>query len=55
MFFADEVGLDTVLAGIGKYGRAGHAPDWIPAPLLVKLAREGSTFAAWQAARNAGA
>jgi 3-hydroxyacyl-CoA dehydrogenase len=55
MFFADEIGLDTVLAGIEKYGRTGHAPDWIPAPLLVKLAREGSTFAAWQAARNAGA
>jgi 3-hydroxyacyl-CoA dehydrogenase len=55
MFFADHVGLDTVLVGIEKYRRAGHAPDWIPAPLLVKLAREGSTFAAWQAARNAGA
>ena len=54
MFHADEVGLDTVLAGVERYGRLGHAPDWTPAPLLVKLAREGSSFAAWQAARNAG-
>jgi 3-hydroxyacyl-CoA dehydrogenase len=54
MFYADEVGLDTVLSGIEKYGRLGHAPDWSPAPLLVRLAREGSTFTAWQAARNAG-
>jgi 3-hydroxyacyl-CoA dehydrogenase len=55
MSYADEVGLDAVLAGIEKYGRLGHAPDWSPAPLLVQLAREGSTFAAWQAARYAGA
>lgn len=54
MCFADQVGLDTVLAGIRKYGRLGHAPDWEPAPLLVKLAGEGSSFAAWQAARTAG-
>jgi len=54
MSYADEVGLGTVLAGIERYGRLGHAPDWSPAPLLVQLAREGSTFAAWQAARNAG-
>jgi 3-hydroxyacyl-CoA dehydrogenase len=51
MFFADEVGLSTVLAGIEKYGKRLHAPDWQPAPLLKKLAAEGSTFAAWQAAR----
>ena len=52
MFFADHVGLDTVLAGIEKYGKQGRPDDWKPAPLLVKLAREGSTFAAWQAKRQ---
>jgi 3-hydroxyacyl-CoA dehydrogenase len=51
MFLADELGLATVLAGIEKYGKKLHADDWRPAPLLKKLAAEGSTFAAWHAAR----
>jgi 3-hydroxyacyl-CoA dehydrogenase len=54
MWYADQIGLETVLAGLRRYGSAGHAPDWEPAPLLVQLAGVGSTFAAWQAARCAG-
>ena len=54
MFFADEIGLATVLAGIEKYGKRLHAEDWQPAPLLKKLAESGSTFAARHAARSGG-
>jgi 3-hydroxyacyl-CoA dehydrogenase len=38
MFHADSIGLDTVLAGVKKYG-------WTPAPLLEKLVAEKKTFA----------
>ncbi|MET0291636.1 MAG: 3-hydroxyacyl-CoA dehydrogenase family protein, partial [Steroidobacteraceae bacterium] len=54
MFFADEIGLATVLAGIEKYGKRLHAEDWQPAPLLKKLAESGSSFAEWAAAREKG-
>jgi 3-hydroxyacyl-CoA dehydrogenase len=52
MFFADEIGLGTVLAGIEKYGQRLHAEDWKPAPLLKQLAESNGTFAAWHAARR---
>jgi 3-hydroxyacyl-CoA dehydrogenase len=52
MFYADEIGLATVLAGIEKYGKHLHAADWQPAPLLKKLAASGGGFAAWHAARS---
>ena len=52
MFWADQIGLDTVLAGIEKYGRQASPADWEPAPLLVRLVSEGSTFTAWQASRH---
>jgi 3-hydroxyacyl-CoA dehydrogenase len=51
MFHGDEIGLDTVLAGLVKYGKQGNASDWEPAALLKQLAQSGSTFAAWHAAR----
>ena len=37
MFYADSIGLDTVLAGIRKYG-------WKPAALLEKLVAEKKKF-----------
>jgi 3-hydroxyacyl-CoA dehydrogenase len=37
-YYADRIGLATVLAGVRKYG-------WAPAPLLEKLVTEGKTFA----------
>jgi len=52
MFWADQIGLDVVLAGIEKYGRQGNPADWKPASLLVRLASEGSSFTAWQASRH---
>ena len=52
MFYADEIGLDTVAAALEKYAARGLAPDFQPAKLLKELAAKGSTFAAWQAARE---
>jgi 3-hydroxyacyl-CoA dehydrogenase len=47
MFYADAIGLDTLLNGMLKY-RAMFGPmHWEPAPLLVKLAKEGKTLAQW--------
>jgi len=44
MFHADTVGLDKVLAAIGKFREGYHGEQWQPAPLLVKLAKEGKRF-----------
>ena len=47
MFHADTIGLPVLLAGMEKY-RAMFGPmHWEPAPLLVKLVREGRTLADW--------
>jgi 3-hydroxyacyl-CoA dehydrogenase len=44
MFYADTVGLPKVLAAVEKYARGHHGEAWTPAPLLVRLAREGKGF-----------
>ncbi len=49
MFYADTVGLKTVLARIEEFRRQGskiaHGDDlWSPAPLLRRLAETGGTF-----------
>ena len=44
MFWADQLGLDRVLAGIERF-RAAHGDEyWTPSPLLVRLAQQGSRF-----------
>ena len=45
MFWADTVGLDTVVAKIKKYGETLEGDHWKLSPLLAKLAAEGKTFA----------
>jgi 3-hydroxyacyl-CoA dehydrogenase len=47
MFYADQVGLDKVYQTICQYRDNGGEKYWQPAPLLEKLAKAGSTFAAW--------
>jgi len=48
MHYADEVGLDKVLARIREFQeRFGDA--WAPAPLLEMLVQEGSSLAEWSA------
>lgn len=43
MYYADSVGLDTIAAELEKL-EAAHGPAFTPAPLLVRLAREGKRF-----------
>jgi 3-hydroxyacyl-CoA dehydrogenase len=52
MFYADQIGLDTVLAGLAKFAKQGNPADWKPAALLKQLAEAGGTFTEW-AARKA--
>jgi 3-hydroxyacyl-CoA dehydrogenase len=44
MFYADTVGLDKVVAAIETFRKGYHGEQWQPAPLLVKLAKEGKRF-----------
>ena len=44
MFYADAIGLDKVLASIQKFQKGYQGNQWKPAPLLVKLAKEGRRF-----------
>ena len=51
MWYADTVGLKNVYARVHDFHkRYGHL--WEPAPLLKKLAEEGSSFAAWDAGQG---
>ena len=42
MFWAEQIGLAKVLDTIEKY-HAEHGKTWAPAPLLVKLVKDGKT------------
>ncbi len=44
MWYADTVGLKQVLARISEFHRQ-HGEIWQPAPLLVRLANQGKSFA----------
>jgi 3-hydroxyacyl-CoA dehydrogenase len=44
MFYADTVGLPTVLARIEEFQERHGSALWSPAPLLVDLAQRGGTF-----------
>ena len=50
MWYADTVGLDKILNRIVAF-QEQHGPRWEPAPLLRKLAGEGSTFANFDRSR----
>ena len=47
MYYADGIGLDTVLAGINKYRERFGDLYWTPAARLEKLASGKKTFADW--------
>ncbi|MDT8332884.1 3-hydroxyacyl-CoA dehydrogenase NAD-binding domain-containing protein [Roseomonas gilardii] len=51
MFAADRMGLPAVLAEIEEASRVGGAGSE-PAPLLIHLAKQGASFAAWQAGKQ---
>ncbi|HEX6156222.1 MAG TPA: 3-hydroxyacyl-CoA dehydrogenase NAD-binding domain-containing protein [Burkholderiales bacterium] len=44
MFYADTVGLDQVLSSIQSFQKGYQGAQWQPAPLLVKLAKQGRKF-----------
>jgi 3-hydroxyacyl-CoA dehydrogenase len=44
MFYADTLGLPTVVMAMEKYAKGRHADAWVPAPLLLKLASEAKGF-----------
>ena len=46
MFYADEIGLDKVLARIREFHER-FGDNWTPAPLLERLVADGSTLAQW--------
>ncbi len=53
MFYADKVGLKTVLARIEEF-RVRHGDDlWPPAPLLRRLSESGSSFEEFDSQRQA--
>ena len=52
MFYADAVGLKQVYERVAAFHKE-HGERWKPAPLLERLAREGSTFRAWDQSRAA--
>jgi len=54
MFYADRVGLKKIHDRIVTFHRE-HGQRWAPAPLLARLAREGSSFREWDAAHTAPA
>ena len=49
MFYADTVGLKVILDKILYFQKTLDPQYWQPSPLLEQLAREGRTFAQWQA------
>ncbi|MBZ5578470.1 MAG: enoyl-CoA hydratase/isomerase family protein [Acidobacteriia bacterium] len=51
MWYADTVGLQKVARRIEEFHRQ-HGVLWEPAPLLLRLAAEGRTFAEYDAARE---
>jgi 3-hydroxyacyl-CoA dehydrogenase len=44
MFYADTVGLQKVLSSIETFRKGYQGAQWQPAPLLVRLAKEGKRF-----------
>jgi 3-hydroxyacyl-CoA dehydrogenase len=52
MFYADSIGLKRVYDRVFALHRE-HGARWAPAPLLERLAREGSTFRAYDQSRAA--
>ena len=49
MFHADTIGLKTVLESIQNIAKRVGERYWQPASLIVSLAGQQSSFAAWQA------
>ncbi|HYM36501.1 MAG TPA: 3-hydroxyacyl-CoA dehydrogenase NAD-binding domain-containing protein [Steroidobacteraceae bacterium] len=53
VFYADTIGLKTLLDGMLKYQSIFGPMHWQPAPLLKRLVEQGITVAEWDAQRGA--
>ena len=54
MFYADTIGLKTLLDGMLKYRERFGTMHWQPAKLLVELVGKGQSLADWQRSRQQG-
>jgi 3-hydroxyacyl-CoA dehydrogenase len=52
MFYAETIGLKTLLDGMLKYQRIHGPMHWQPASLLVELVNRNMSFAQWEAQRR---
>jgi 3-hydroxyacyl-CoA dehydrogenase len=52
LFYADTIGLKTLLDGIMKYRGIFGPMHWEPAPLLVKLVKEDRSLVEWEKSRT---
>lgn len=52
LFYADTIGLRTLLDGMLKYQKQFGPMHWQPAKLLEQLVSEGKSIAQWQATRT---
>lgn len=52
MFYADTIGLETLLDGMLKYQKVCGPMHWEPAALLVELVRKKQGIADWQKAQR---
>jgi 3-hydroxyacyl-CoA dehydrogenase len=52
MFYAETIGLDTLLSGIRKYEDIFGPMHWQPANLLVQLVEQKKTLSEWEAQRE---
>lgn len=50
MHYADETGLERILARINEFRRTLGADNWSPAPLLEKLVAQAQTIKGWSEA-----
>jgi 3-hydroxyacyl-CoA dehydrogenase len=52
MFYADTIGLPTLLQGMLEYQRQFGPMHWQPAPLLVRLVESEQSIASWERTRQ---
>jgi 3-hydroxyacyl-CoA dehydrogenase len=53
MFYAETIGLKTLLDGIDRYREQFGPMHWQPAPLLVELVQRGMSIADWEREQQA--
>jgi 3-hydroxyacyl-CoA dehydrogenase len=55
MFYAELIGLETLLEGIESFRKEFGPMHWEPAPLLIELVKQGRTIADWEQAKAVAA